>query len=400
MLYKLIITIFIAITLITIHCSADSPKVQSALADLDNPDPLIRKKACKAVSELPSNADSFVPQLILLLNDNDSSVRYNAAKALGVIGNSNDAVVSGLIQTLSDPEVDIQRIAKRSLYLIGPKANVLDLLSDAINRPILVMQKNALELLREFGQPSIRIVDTLLSLLASDPGESTVNQIIMVIIAMDSDIPEAIQTLRALLCRNNSSAIFANYALYRLGDEPNIRLDNLLKATESSIIQYKIIAISLLGDVVFKDERVIALLIYYTQSDDIQVKTTAISALGFHGYNNNKIVDQLIVLLEDENDKVRSSAITALGFNVNERNNEYILTHIAKGLYDSSQEVKIMSLLALKYIGQPAGKVLPTLYDLIEKEEYQSIRPQIDGAIRAIEGKDDGGTESYNYPWK
>lgn len=89
---------------------------------LDDPDPAVRRNACRTLGRIGAAARSAVPALTARLTDPNPPVREYAAKALGWIGPSAASAIPELVKLLADPEAVARQGAVQALGDMGPAA--------------------------------------------------------------------------------------------------------------------------------------------------------------------------------------------------------------------------------------------------------------------------------------
>jgi HEAT repeat protein len=101
---------------------AAADAVPRLTALLDDPDPMVRRNACRTLGRVGAAAKSAVPTLTARLTDPDPPVREYAAKALGWIGPSAAPAIPDLVKLLEDPEPVAREGAVQALGDLGPAA--------------------------------------------------------------------------------------------------------------------------------------------------------------------------------------------------------------------------------------------------------------------------------------
>jgi HEAT repeat protein len=100
------------------ECSSDT--VPQLRKELDTPDWRVKVIAAYALGLLGTEAQSTIPALSGLIEDNNPDVRFAAAQALGKIG--SEAVVPTLMQALQDHDENVRVSAVTALQQIGDLA--------------------------------------------------------------------------------------------------------------------------------------------------------------------------------------------------------------------------------------------------------------------------------------
>ena len=101
------------------EASQGEKTVSQWIADLSNPDSVIRSSAAVALGKMGDAAVDAIDELAGTLADKNSNVRANAAWALGAIGWDDDASTKALARALNDPVPDVRGRAVVALRKIG-----------------------------------------------------------------------------------------------------------------------------------------------------------------------------------------------------------------------------------------------------------------------------------------
>ena len=89
---------------------------------LDDPDPMVRRNACRTLGRIGDAAKPAIPALTARLADTDPPVRQYAARALGWIGPAAAPVIPELVKQLTDPEAVAREGAVLALGDLGSAA--------------------------------------------------------------------------------------------------------------------------------------------------------------------------------------------------------------------------------------------------------------------------------------
>jgi len=225
------------------------------------------KKASPAVVEAirdigdfgPKAADA-VPFLIGLLQNaiglkeekaygfSFGSVRGSAASALGQIGPAaKDAVPVLLKQLQSEEDYSYKQSIIFALARIGYAGDdFISYLIDALDSDNLDLSRVAIETSGILGKPAKKITPYLVKMLGHSNLGHFNNRAIESIGLIGENSPGAILRLRMLL-DFDSVAPEVNFALYKLGDEPEKRLDTLIKLLDSPDGRTRMVAARMLS---------------------------------------------------------------------------------------------------------------------------------------------------------
>src|SRR5262245_6987069 len=88
----------------------------------NDPDPLIRLEAAKAVAGIDAKKETAIPLLIEALKDKGGKVRRRGAECLGDLGPRGKSAVPDLVKAVKDPDPTVSWAAIDALGQIGPDA--------------------------------------------------------------------------------------------------------------------------------------------------------------------------------------------------------------------------------------------------------------------------------------
>jgi HEAT repeat protein len=168
---------------------------------LADPDPAVRRQACRDAARDPSAvllSDALLPRLA----DEDPAVASAAADALAVIGSGDASVVGRLESTLRGPDREARWWAAFTLARLGPpKMKLLPVLLDGLEHADGSRRWSAAKLLVELGRLEGEVLPVLLQFARGEERPGTQR---MAIFALRELAPDRPETTRALLAASHS----------------------------------------------------------------------------------------------------------------------------------------------------------------------------------------------------
>ena len=171
------------------------PAGDALVAALDDPDPIVRTVAIKALVRLAPDVDAVpalvrrfpdpdairavsafkpsaapaVPDLIALLTHADPTVRWNATRTLGKLDDVAAPAIPGIVAQLGDPDPTVREYAAQALGDLGPSAaSGIPALVRALGDPVPKVRYRAVEALGKMGAAARGVLSDVRR-MAADP---------------------------------------------------------------------------------------------------------------------------------------------------------------------------------------------------------------------------------------
>jgi HEAT repeat protein len=152
---------------------AAAPAADDLTKALDDPDALVRVRSIRALSQIGEPA---LPYLIPALENPAPLARSGAAKAIGGIKTRPRSAVPALLRALSDPQLSVREAAFQSLAQIGDPAqrsfgpaNVVHLVEALTNSPSSSARKFSVRTLGKIGPHASPAIPALISAKKTSP---------------------------------------------------------------------------------------------------------------------------------------------------------------------------------------------------------------------------------------
>lgn len=342
--------------------------IPSIIIKLDDPDPIIRRRAAFTLYNLGPDAEPGIEKLIGVLNDEDINVQGMALAALRKQGPAAKDAVPALISILEDTNTNLVGAAMAVLASIGPAA------VDAI--PVLIAnmeneksgyRENIAKALGGISSDPERSIPALIVLLEDE--DWWVRMVAArALTQFGPSAKDAVPALtKALKDEYFFVASYAADALGNIGCEPNV-VSALANALEDKGFKLRFWAAIALGKLAPDAVEAIPVLIQALSDEDFTVRHYASEALGKFGPVAEEAIPELRKTLNDEDFEKRITAASAIIL-ITPEADDAILTLMNEAGSNESWYARWKVVTGLGDAGANAYNALPVLRQLLNDED-------------------------------
>jgi HEAT repeat protein len=343
-------------------------------ANLNSPDPEVRRQAVAAVNSLASAARDAASALGSALRDPDVRVRFQAADALNRLGPLSEPALPALMQAIDDEDANVRVKVINALATMRPFSRpAIPKLLLALNDDVKLVRISAMAAIGALGRDAKAAVPSLIDALR------------------EKDPPKNPKDPHTIPC-------VAATALGNIGPDAAPAVPALLEALRSEHLALRGAVLDSLGKIRAGDEQVIRTLVKIVDEEPHWgVRRGAATALGQIGPEANKAIPSLLRLLdlsEEIQDSerrqqivfLRVAAADALG-RMEGFAKEKAVPALIQVLQDkkASSYVRQKAATALGNLGPVVAKdAIPALVEIAVDQASNSVHPQARTALASM----------------
>lgn len=322
--------------------------LESLVAAVASPDPVVAINAIDALGDLESQAKDAVPALIQALGSADEAVRWHAGRTLGAIGPNAEQAVPELLKALNDSSSTVKAYAAFALGAIGDAAEpaVEKLIELAFDNDPLV-RRASLRALRSIGAPPEKMQPLFVKMF--EEGDPSV--VLPTLHSIAEAGEEAVEPMRRAL-KNEKLSYWACVVLADIGQQAVAAVPELTDVLEHGEPEVRMQALLALAAIGSASGPAVPTITGLLESDEFEaVRFSAAYALGAIGQKDEDATKALVAAARSDKPILKAVSLWVLA-EQNPENLEVVrhaATTLAAGLTSEDAELRTV---AAKLLGQ------------------------------------------------